>query len=388
MRQANTSGGGPAEFRRRDRVRISLLLAALIGVGILQVPARAQVPPQAAVPVGTVVAERKPLTSSQEFVGRVEAAERVEIRARVTGYLQAVLFKEGDLIQQGAPLFQIEQEPFEAALQQAQGALIKAQGQYANAEVQLQRAEELLKSSAGSVATRDQRRAEAETAKGDVVTAMANLTTARVNLSYTDITAPISGRIGRTSVTQGNVVGPDSGPLTLIVSQDPIYVVFPVSERQLLALRRQGPVTESGTRRVRIIFADGSTYDRTGTIDFVGVTVNRETDTVTMRAVLPNPRDMLVDGQLVRVAVEAEKPEEKVLVPQAALIADQKGTYVFIVKDGRAEIQRVTIGGETGADAIINEGLSGGEQVIVQGLQALRPGSPVSAAPVPATGQM
>jgi membrane fusion protein, multidrug efflux system len=386
MGRANAPAGRLPGFSCRHLLRASLLVAALVGALSPHVAARAETP--AAIPVGTVVAARKPLTPSEEFVGRIEAMNRVEIRARVTGYLLAVLFKEGELIQEGAPLFQIEREPFEAAVQQAQGALIKAQGLYANAEVQLQRAEELLKSPAGSIATRDQRRAEAETAKGDVVTAMANLTTARVNLSYTSITAPITGRIGRTSVTQGNVVGPDSGPLALMVSQDPIYVVFPVSERQLLELRKQGRVAETAARTVRVIFADGSTYGPTGMIDFVGVTVNRETDTVTMRAVLPNPQDVLLDGELVRVAVEAEKPQEKVLVPQAALIADQKGTYVFIATNGKAEIRRVKIGGESGADAIVDEGLSGGEQVIVQGVQMLRPGSPVSAAPVPTTGQM
>ena len=387
MRSASVPAGRSAGLLRQ-----LLLCAAPLGVGLVGVvvpwsATPAQTAP-AAVPVGTVLAARKPITASDEFVGRVEAVNRVEIRARVVGFLQAVLFKEGELLQEGAPLFRIEREPFEAAVQQAQGALIKEQGQYANAEVQLQRAEELLKSSAGSVATRDQRRAQAETAKGDVITALANLTTARVNLSYTDIAAPITGRIGRTSVTKGNVVGPDSGPLALMVSQDPIYVVFPVSERQLLAIRKQGQGAETAAGKVRVIFADGSTYEQSGTIDFVGVTVNRETDTITMRAVMPNPQDVLLDGELVRVAVEAAKPEEKVLVPQAALIADQEGTYVFVVEDGKAEVRRVELGGESGADSIIDQGLSGGEQVVVQGLQSLRPGHPVLATPIPSTGQM
>lgn len=386
MCEANASSARQGSVPRH-RLRWALpILAALAGAVAAGLPAHAQAPP-AAVPVGTVVASRVNVTPAEQFVGRIEAVNRVEIRARVTGYLQAVLFKEGDLVKEGTPLFQIEREPFEAAVQQAQGALIKAQGQYANAEVRLQRAEELLKSHTASVAERDQRRAEAETAKGNVVTAMANLAAARVDLSYTDIRAPITGRIGRSSVTKGNVVGPDHGVLALIVSQDPIYVVFPVSERQLLDLRRQGQVT-AVARTVRVLFADGSSYDQTGTIDFIDVTVNRETDTVALRAVLPNPNNVLVDGELVRVSVETAKPVEKVLVPQAALIADQQGIYVFIVMDGKAEVRRVKLGGEKGADAIVDEGLSGGEQVVVQGLQSLRPGSPVSAAPVPPTGQI
>lgn len=395
MRAANASCRR-REGSHRYRLRwVILICVGLAGVAIAEaeIPAAAiaasptstQTQP-AAVPVGTVVAKRVNVTPAQQFVGRIEAVNRVEIRARVTGYLEAVQFQEGQLVKEGAPLFQIERAPFEAAVQQAQGALIKAQGQYANAEVRLQRAEELLKTHTVSVAERDQRKAEAETAKGNVVTAMANLSAAKVDLSYTEIRAPITGRIGRSSVSKGNVVGPSHGVLALIVSQDPIYAIFPVSERELLDLRRQGQVKKS-SRTVRIIFSDGSTYDQTGTIDFVDVTVNRETDTVTLRAVLTNPNNILVDGELVRVSVETAKPEEKVLVPQAALIADQQGTYVFIVKDGKAEVRRVRLGGAKGAESIIDEGLSGGEQVVVQGLQSLRPGSPVSAAPIPPTGQ-
>ncbi|MGH7122078.1 MAG: efflux RND transporter periplasmic adaptor subunit [Acetobacteraceae bacterium] len=371
---------GKREGAAARRWRVVFVCAVLAGAAFAGNATAAETQ-SAAVPVGTVVATRTNVTPAEQFVGRIEAVSRVEIRARVTGYLDAVQFKEGQLVKEGDPLFLIERAPFEATLQQAQGALIKAQGQYANAEVRLQRAEELLKTHAVAVSERDQRKAEVETAKGNVVTAMANLSATRIDLSYTEIRAPITGRIGRSSVTKGNVVGPDHGVLALIVSQDPIYVVFPVSERQLLELRRQGQV-KAASRTVRVIFADGSSYDQTGTIDFVDVTVNRETDTVTVRAVLPNPRNVLVDGALVRVSVETAKPEEKVLIPQAALIADQQGTYVFIAKDGKAEVRRVKIGGEKGADAVIDEGLSGGEQVVVQGLQSLRPGSPVSAAPV------
>jgi len=386
MREADPSSERSRTTPRR-RLRWGLLFcAALAGTAVQGTAISAQTPP-ATVPVGTVVATRVNVTPAQQFVGRVEAVNRVEIRARVTGYLQAVLFKEGDLVKEGTPLYQIEREPFEAAVQQAQGALIKAQGQYANAAVSLRRAEELLKTRTVSVAEHDQRKADEETAKGNVVIAMANLAAARVDLSYTDILAPITGRIGRSSVTKGNVVGPNHGVLTLIVSQDPIYVVFPVSELQLLELRRAGHVT-AAARPVHILFSDGSIYDETGTLDFVDVTVNRETDTITLRAAFPNPRDVLVDGQLVQVSIETAKPQEKVLIPQAALIADQQGTYVFIVKDGKAEVRRVKLGGQKGVDEIIDEGLSGGEQVVVQGLQSLRPGSPVSAAPVQPAGQI
>lgn len=348
--------------------------------------ATAQPATATAVPVGTVTATREPVTAQVAFVGRVEAVNRVEIRARVTGFLQAVLFKEGALVKEGTPLFSIEPEPLEAAVQQAQGALLRAQGEYANAAVALGRAEELLRTKAGSIATRDQRKAEEETAKGNVIAAMAKLASANVDLSYAGIKAPITGRISRTSVTTGNVVGPSHPPLALMVSQDPIYVVFPVSERQLLEIRREGRAGENSNAKVRVRFSDGSVYSQTGTVNYIGVTVNRETDTVSVRAVFPNKNNILLDGEFVHVAVEAEKPEEKIMVPQAALIADQKGVYVFIVSDGKAEVRRVKLGGEKGADAIIDDGLSGGEQVVVEGLQTLRPGSRVTAAPLPAAG--
>ena len=134
---------------------------------------------------------------------------------------------------------------------------------------------------------------------------------------------------------------------------------------------------------VRIRFSDGSTYPEPGRVNFVDVTVDRATDTVLVRATFPNPNGTLIDGQLVRVSVEADKPDEKVLVPQTALVVDQQGPYVFLVVDGKAAIKRVKLGGESGPYAIVEDGLKGGEQVVVQGLESLRAGSPVVASPAP-----
>jgi len=337
-----------------------------------------------AVPVGTVTAELRPITRATEFVGRIEAIQRVEIRARVTGFLQEVLFTEGTQVKEGDVLYRIERDTFQAAVQQAQGALYEAQGTYANATAQRARTEELVKTATASRALLDERVANEREAQGQVVKADANLKTATVNLGYTEIIAPISGEIGRTKVTKGNVVGPDSGQLTIIVSRDPMYVTFPVSQREFLKVEEQeASKARKQALSVRIKFSDGSAYDQTGKINFVDVTVDRATDTVTVRATLPNPNGALIDGQLVRVSVEAEKPEEKVLVPQSALIVDQQGTYVFLVVDGKAEVRRVKLGGESGPYAIVDDGLKGGEQVVVQGMESLRPGTPVVASPAP-----
>jgi membrane fusion protein (multidrug efflux system) len=331
-----------------------------------------------------LAAERRPVTRATEFVGRVDAVGRVEIRARVTGFLEDVLFQEGDVVREGAVLYRIEQDTFQAAVQQAQGALLEAQARLANATVQRGRTQELVKTDTASRALLDERVANEKGAQGGVVTADANLKTANVNLGYTEITAPITGEVGRTRFTKGNVVGPDSGSLTVIVSRDPMYVTFPVSQREFLKVQEdEEHKTRGQALAVRIRFSDGSTYDQVGRISFVDVTVDRATDTVLVRATFPNPKGKLVDGQLVRVAVEADQPDEKVLVPQTALIVDQQGTYVFLVVDGKAAIQRVKLGGESGPYAIVDTGLKGGEQVIVQGMESLRAGTPVVASPAP-----
>jgi membrane fusion protein (multidrug efflux system) len=166
--------------------------------------------------------------------------------------------------------------------------------------------------------------------------------------------------------------------LTTIVSQDPMYVTFPVSQRDFLHA-----ATDVKTIKIRIRFSDGSTYDQLGEINFVDVTVDRTTDTVTVRATIPNPDGRLIDGELVQVSAESGTPEEKLVIPQAALIEDQEGTYVFIVEAGIAAVRRVKLGGEIGPNVVIEEGLSGGEQVIVEGLQGIRPGIAVRASPVP-----
>jgi membrane fusion protein, multidrug efflux system len=363
------------------RVAIGAALA-LCG---LTLPALAQQPGSTTVPVGIVVAERKPIARTADFVGRVEAINRVEVKARVTGYLESVDFKEGDDVKEGAELYQIEKGLFEAAVGQAEGALERSKAAKILSEVQLSRAEELLTKNAGTVVARDQARAADQQAAGAIMTDQANLQTAKINLGYTDIVAPIAGKIGKTNVTKGNVVGPDSGTLTMIVSQDPMYVTFPVSQRDFLRAQESNKDVDVSSIKVELRFADGRKYEHQGTINFVNVTVDRATDTVLVRASFPNPDDHLIEGQLVRVNLVSGNPEEKVVIPQSALIADQEGTYVFVVEDGKAAMKRIKVGGESGTGVFIDQGLSGGEQVIVEGLQGVRPGVPVRANPLPQT---
>jgi membrane fusion protein, multidrug efflux system len=370
--------------KRKALKRLSApFFAATLGLTIVSaITAHAQ---QSAVPVGTVLAERRPITQTRDFVGRVDATDRVEIRARVKGYLDAVLFKEGEIGKKGDPLYRIEKGLFQADVVNAQGALERTKAAKTLTAIQLQRAEDLLAKSAGTAVARDQALAADQQAEGAIMADQASLDTANINLGYTDIVSPITGKISKTNITVGNVVGPDTGVLTTIVSQDPMYVTFPVSQRELLDAHLSTNPADLAKVKIKIRFADGSTYKHEGTINFLDVSVNRATDTVLARATIPNPDGTLIDGQLVSVSVQAGEPQEKVVIPQGALIADQEGVYVFVVEDGKAVVKRIKPGGELGANVVVNEGLKGGEQVIVEGLQSIRPGQPVQAAPMPAS---
>jgi membrane fusion protein, multidrug efflux system len=380
---AAATSDGAGWQKRGTAMRVSIGVALLICA--LAAPSLAQQPAPAAVPVGTVVAARKPIAKVVDFVGRIQAIERVEVQARITGYLENVQFKEGDTVKDGQPLYQIEKDLFQAAVDQAQGALAASQSKKLLTAIQYERAEQLMKTSAGTVTARDQALTADRAADAQILIDQANLDTAKTNLSYTQITSPISGKIGRTAITKGNVVSPQSGTLTTIVSQDPMYVLFPVSERQLMQARRTGHTDDITGIKVKVRFPDGSTYGQVGQINFVDVTVDRATDTVQVRAVFANPSGTLIDGQLVAVNLETGQPEEQVVVPQAALITDQQGVYVFIVENGKVAIRRVKTGGPTGEDVVVTEGLSGGEQVIVEGLQTIRAGIPVQANPMPSS---
>jgi membrane fusion protein (multidrug efflux system) len=248
--------------------------------------------------------------------------------------------------------------------------------------VQRERAVELLSKGAGTAVARDQAVAAESQAKGAMLTNEANLRTAQINLGYTNIVSPITGRIGRSSLTKGNVVRPDSGVLTEIVSQNPMYVEFPVSQRDFLQMQERGKQGEVASIEVRVRFSNGRVYDQVGAINFVNVKVDRATDTILVRADMPNPAGALTDGQFVQVVLESGTPTQRVLIPQAALITDQQGIYVFVVQDNKAVVKRVKTGGVSGAQMIVEEGVAAGDQVIVQGLQTVRPGAAVKATPV------
>jgi membrane fusion protein (multidrug efflux system) len=236
----------------------------------------------------------------------------------------------------------------------------------------------------------DELQAAESIAKASIAQAQAALDAARLNLSYTKVVAPVAGRIGLSKYTVGNLVGPASGTLATIVSRDPIDVQFPVTQRELLAARRDIKAQGGDPAKVVVLarLSDDSMYDHRGTLDFIDVTTDRGTDTVTLRAQFPNPDGYLVDGQYVGVLVQDETPTMAILVPQAALQIDQQGTFVLILtKENKAEIRRIQTGPTVGANVAVREGLAAGDLVITEGIQKVRPGMAVSAVPAQTPGQ-
>ena len=330
--------------------------------------------------------EARTLADQREFIGRAQALDKVDLRARVQGFLGPRKFKDGDLVKQGELLFVIEPEPYQAAVEQREGQRAAALGALANAEVQFKRAEELARTNVGTQQTLDQRRAELIAARGTLTEADAALKDARIKLSYTEIQSPIAGRIGRANIPPGNVVGPESGVLATVVAEQPMTVLFSVTQRELLEARQGG--TSGGTLTVRVRLADDSLHPEAGTLDFIDVQVDPRTDGQTLRAKFPNTDSRLTDGQTVRVILEEKAPKKVVMVPQSVIASDQSGSYLFIVGPGdKVEQRRIKAGTERDGLVVVEDGLKEGEKVIVQGQQRVRPGMVVAPELSPATTQ-
>jgi membrane fusion protein (multidrug efflux system) len=370
-------------------LRLHVVLLAVI---ILVAPgAMAQTAPPA---VGVVTVERRPMTESYEFNGRIQAINSVKIVARVTAFLEKELFVEGSDVKKGDLLYTLEQPPFQAAVDVQKAAVAQAEAQLENDNIALKRAQYLVQKDAGTQMALDNAQATQRTAAAQVKLAQAQLETAQINLDYTQIRSPIDGRIGRTSVTPGNVVTPTSGTLTTVVSQDPIYVVFPIPTRRVLALREQ--YADKGgfdALKIRLRLPDGRIYGETGKLDFVNNTIAQDTDTLLWRGIIPNPvlgsgmvagvrlRE-LVSDEFVTVLIESVQPRQVIAVPRAAILADQQGSYLYVVDvHDVARQRRVKLGQSTPETAAIVEGLMEGERVVVDGIQRVRPNAPVAPAP-------
>lgn len=385
-------GGLAARFGKSRPVAVAVAVAAVLGVGYLMWPTGGNNPaaPKFGPPPVTV---SKPLIEERiewkDFTGQFEAAEYVEVRARVSGYLKSVNFVDGKLVTMGDLLFVIEPEPFGLALATAKAQLADAVAKLELARVQLARTEELAQKNIAAASARDQRFAEQRSAQAAVDIAKAAIGTAEINLAYTRLTAPVTGRVSRNEVSVGNLVtGGASGTstlLTTIVSLDPIEFVFDVSEGDSLAYRRKIEMGEVKSARDNLIavFAqlpDEKNWTRQGTINFVDNVFNRSSGTIRVRASFPNPDLFVAPGQFGRVRVPVSKPHPVTMVPDAAIASDQARKIVFVVADdGTVGVKPVTLGPRVDGNLrIVREGLEPNDRVIINGLMRARPGAKVT----------
>lgn len=309
-----------------------------------------------------------------DFPGRIEAVNEVTLKTRVAGFLKERLFKEGDVVKKNQLLFTIEKEPFEARVAQAAADLAKAEADAKNAGLNLKRALELAKSGNISQSALDAREAENAAARAYVMQAKAALNLAKIDLGYTNIRAPFTGKIGLADFSDGEFL-PANTTLATMVSCDPMYVVFSVSEQEMLSMQAAGVFQkDSDNLAVTMQMADGSSYRFGGKIDFFDVTVDEGTDTVKLRASFPNPENQLIAGQYVTVALEYEAPQEKIVIPQAAVMSSTATKYVYVVDKANKVVNRpIMVGPRQGMEIVVLKGLEKGDRVIVDGLQKVRP---------------
>lgn len=354
------------------------LLGALCSSGAVV----AQAPPGG--PPPSVVVETVRLRDAVDeasYIGRVQAIDKVTLRARVDGFLASRGFDEGREVKKDQILFTLEKEPYEAALELANANLANARAVLGLAQATYDRTKPLADRGTSSQAVLDDAIAKLAQAKASVQGQEAAARQAELNLGYTEIRAPMDGRTGRATYSVGEYVGPSSNPLVTLVRQDPMYVAFPVPQRVLLAVRREGRTADSVL--VRLKLPDGSAYAHDGSIKFAEVEGNAGTDTITVRAEFPNPERLLVDQQIVGVSVLAKKPEPRLMMSQAALLLDQQGAYVLLVTpDSKVETRRIEVGEQRGPRIVIKTGLAEGERVITSGQQKVRPGITVEASEI------
>jgi membrane fusion protein, multidrug efflux system len=377
-----------------SRIFCARVLPLFVALSLAPYASRAQPGPATLPAVGVIRAERQQITQTDEFIGRIQAVNRVTLVARVTGFLEKRLFVEGTEVKKDVLLYQIEQPPFQAQVDANKAGVDQLEAQHRNAHLTLERAQDLLTKSAAPQSNVDSALAAERALAAQIEGAQAQLKTAQINLDYTEIRAPIEGRITSTAITEGNVVSPTSGTLATIVSQDPMYVLFSIAQRTALDLRNRY-AAKGGFAAVviKLRLPDGRIYGQDGKLDYVSPTVAENTDTLTLRGEIPNPvlpgmqagqvgSRELGDGEFVTVLLEGVQPIEVLGIPRAAVLSDQQGDYVYVVdSQGKAQIRRIQLGQSTPSTAVVTSGLSEGELVISEGLQRVRPGAAVSAGP-------
>lgn len=359
-------------------------LLALAGCGT---PSAGQSGPLPAhVDVAPVV--RKDVRQWDEFTGHIAAVETVELRPRVSGYIDRIAFKEGQEVKKGDLLFVIDQRPYQAQLEQAQAQFSRAQSDARLAHSQNARAEVLVAAKAISREDFDSRHAAMESGDASARAAEASVTAARLNLQFTEVRAPISGRISRAYVTAGNLAQADSTLLTTIVSLDPMYVYFDTDEQTYLRYEDQAKNGREHGSPVRVGLANETGYPHDGTLDFIDNQVDPNTGTIRARAVLPNADHLLTPGLFARVQLQGTAPFSAVLVSDKAILTDQDRKYVYVLgPDSTAQRRDVVLGSSVDGLRVVTSGLKPTDRVVVDGLQKVFfPGMPLKPTIVDMTG--
>lgn len=344
---------------------------------------------QGAFEVSAVTIAAQPVHPIIELPGRTAAFRIAEVRPQVSGILQQRLFTEGSEVKAGELLYQIDPATYQATLNSAQAALARSEAMEYSARLKAGRYRTLVQTKA--VSEQEQVDAEAgwKQAAAEVSAAKAAVENARINLDYTRVTAPIAGRIGRSLVSEGALVtAQQSTALSVIQQLDPLYVDVSQSSGELLQLKKKLAAEQQGQAadlqtKVRVVLDDGSEYAESGNLEFSDVTVDQSTGTVTIRAVVANPRNDLLPGMFVRARLTSAGPQTAILVPQASIVRNNRGEAMVMLVDGKSmvEARPVQTGQNIGEQIMITRGLKAGEQLIVAGLQKIKPGAPVKVAP-------
>ncbi|QEL24674.1 efflux RND transporter periplasmic adaptor subunit [Bosea sp. F3-2] len=366
----------------------SVTLAAIVAFALSGSRAQGDTTPAPApaVPVSVATVEARDVVPWAEFSGRLEAIERVELRSRVSGVVEAVHFREGNLVKQGDLLVSIDQAPYLADLERAQAQVLAAQARVALSESEHERGQQLIATRNLSQRDLDTRVNALREAQANLRSAEAARRTAQLNLDYTQIRAPISGRIGRLDVTVGNLIAAGGQVLTSLLSVDPIYAAFNADERSVLDALASLPQGSRALEQipVRLTTATTEAAQFSGRLHFVDNGIDGASGTVRVRALLDNPDGRLMPGQFVRVQLGQAKAEPQLVINERAVGTDQNKKFVFVVgDDGKAAWREVSLGASHEGLRVVNAGLKPGERIIVNGLQRVRPGAVVAPQPVP-----
>ncbi|PSW20358.1 MexE family multidrug efflux RND transporter periplasmic adaptor subunit [Photobacterium sanctipauli] len=314
----------------------------------------------------------------KQYVGRTEAKEDVAITAQVSGYLQSRTFNEGEMVEKGQLLFEIEPAAYEARVASAKAAIAQAEATLKRADLDWERGKSLLPKGSISQSEYDRLTAEKLNAEAQLKSAKAQLNSAEIDLSYTKITAPFSGRISDSKVSIGDLVSASSGVLTTLVSLDPMQTSFNVSERQRLELgidSLDGAGEGSNDVEVILTLTNGEEYEHVGKVDFIGNRIDLNTGTIAMRASFPNPEEALLPGQHVQVFLREKDPVQRIVIPRRAVQSDLEGDFVMVLVDGNvAERRNVVLGPQTEHGIIISKGVEKDDVVLTKGLQRVRNG--------------